>query len=652
MKLQDVIKNNKRNIIVSFIVSIFLLFAGYYGNNMPLFTGESLVSLAIMETINQCLGVGQEEDCDSVIYINTSFDKSLIRYYDIDYDIPNPHPTLLGNTEITDREKLIKILKLLKNVDYKYLIIDSRFEEGRESDSYVFDSITGKKEKTDDVLFSLINQLDRVVVATHHDVKLINKELEKKAALADYKATVTATNFVRYEYFDSIPYIPLAVYNDLNKRSNRDTVACHIPFGVSWLKQFAYYTQGCNLCYNSLFLDFQIDNKEHSFLNKNSMFRNLEYYNLSKDILYEEDIVNNFTGHYVIIGNYLEDLHDTYAGPQSGCVIIYKALKALEKQKHVVSWIEMVLLLFMYFSISLFIMNGWNLLDFFKKTNNPLLNFMIDISSFTLIFGIFHVVEYMLGRTSLSFTIPIMIFAAMKTYVLLRKKYNMRNKFLLVLLALLSGVLMSFTIDDNDARFKVHIFNSDGILVDGEKLKEGMMISLNSKITFSHPKEMIVVLNKGKNIVYKCQTHNEYEEWKAGQYKILTDVGYAGTFNLKWWLSYHKTSSKDAILEFDDVEYLIGNERPFIVEDPIIDNSKQYYEFIIIDGKYKGKSFIADPDDNSRNVIWIGRDKMEESPNSIKLEKDEESFWFKVIYHNYDNLITIKDKMKIIFIKK
>ena len=43
---------------------------------------------------------------------------------------------------------------------------------------------------------------------------------------------------------------------------------------------------------------------------------------------------------------------------------------------------------------------------------------------------------------------------------------------------------------------------------------------------------------------------------------------------------------------------------------------------------------------------------MEESPNSIKLEKDEESFWFKVIYHNYDNLITIKDKMKIIFIKK
>ena len=102
----------------------------------------------------------------------------------------------------------------------------------------------------------------------------------------------------------------------------------------------------------------------------------------------------------------------------------------------------------------------------------------------------------------------------------------------------------------------------------------------------------------------------------------------------------------------DDVEYLIGNERPFIVEDPIIDNSKQYYEFIIIDGKYKGKSFIADPDDNSRNVIWIGRDKMEESPNSIKLEKDEESFWFKVIYHNYDNLITIKDKMKIIFIKK
>jgi len=140
-------------------------------------------------------------------------------------------------------------------------------------------------------------------------------------------------------------------------------------------------------------------------------------------------------------------------------------------------------------------------------------------------------------------------------------------------------------------------------------------------------------------------------EVKNGEYKILRKGNSPNSFNLKWWLIRHPTSSKDAILEFGDVEYLIGNERTFVVDDPIKDNSRQYYEFTIIEGEYKGKSFIADPDDNSENVIWIGRDLLRKNPNNIKLDKDEESFWIKVIYHNYSDLITVKDRMKLIFIK-
>ena len=432
MKSQDFIKNNKRNIIVSFIVSIFLLFAGYYGNNMPLFTGENLVLLAIMETVNGWFGLNQEED-DDYIFINTSYDKSLIKYYQID-NVEDPHPMFMGNTEITDRVKLIKLLRLLKDIDYKYLVIDIRFVKGLECDSCFYDSIDGKIKKVDEVLFSLINQLDRVVVATHHNVKLINKELEKKAALADYWKTATSTNFVRYEYFDSIPYIPLAVYNDLNKRSNRDTIACHIPFGVSWLKQFAYYTQGCNLCYNSLFLDFKIFNKNHAFVNEYGfpVLRDIDYMNMSQQILdinkridgIRDAILGRCKGKYVFIGNFTEDIHDTYAGPQPGCVILYNALKALDDQKHIVSNIELFFLFFLYFFMSLFILKGLNLLDFLKKTNNSLLNFMADTVSFTFIFTVVQIIEYIYGRTSFSFIIPILFFSVMKTWILLNTKYK------------------------------------------------------------------------------------------------------------------------------------------------------------------------------------------------------------------------------------
>ena len=116
----------KKEFFLSFTISIVLLFAGYFSNNMSIFTGENLESLAKMETANYFCGSQSKMSSDSVIYINTAFDKDLIDCYEQE-DFEGAIPVPLGNTEITDRNKLIDLLKLLKEVNYKYLIIDISF---------------------------------------------------------------------------------------------------------------------------------------------------------------------------------------------------------------------------------------------------------------------------------------------------------------------------------------------------------------------------------------------------------------------------------------------------------------------------------------------------------------------------------------------
>ncbi len=638
--------------ITSLGISIFLLFAGYFSNNMSLFTGESLEALAAMETFNYFAGNNFDDNSD-VIYINTSFDKELIDYYEINEKLKNPNPVLRGKTEITDRKKLISLLELLKNVNYKYLIIDLKFSKGLKSDSFIIDSVTGKKEKTDDKLFSLIKEMDRVVVATLHDIKLIDNGLERISGLADYRATATATNFVRYEYFDSIPYVPLVVYNELNKRANQDTIACYYPLGKKCLKPFAIYKQGNDYCYNSLFLDFRIAKNKTLFQENGKPFNTeIEYLNLSQDILEVKKldpqiIVDNFENKYVFVGNITQDLHDTYAGPLPGCVILYKAIKALNENKHIVSPIELLVLLLLYFFISFFILRGKNILDIFKKTDNSLLNFIIDITSFSIVLSLYHFVEYMLGRTSYSFIIPMIIFTMVKTFVLLKKQYKMKNFFLILFVALLSGLLMSFSPKENDRTIMIHAYNSCNIRVDGKLVSIGMMISPKSVFSFTEPSEEVVVINTGDPIKTYCSDHKRVEIWNKGEFRKIQNKRVKSP-NLFWWVTYHGTIAKG----IDNVEYFIGEERPFPIEDVIEEKNRdqQSYVFEVKEGKFKGKKIKADYD-NADPVIWLSRDLL--TKNGIILDNSSKSdtLVFKLIYHNFGQTIIIKDSLKIIFVK-
>lgn len=226
----------------------------------------------------------------------------------------------------------------------------------------------------------------------------------------------------------------------------------------------------------------------------------------------------------------------------------------------------------------------------------------------------------------------------------------MKRTFYIFFLATLSFLFISFTSDTSTNKnvIKILSLNSDQILIDGKEAKPGMMISLNSQISFTNPLQCIDLLNQGDENKIECLYHGS-EIWKKGEYRKIDASKEKIPQKLAYWIRHHKTSSKSSSIFFSDIEYIIGNKRSFRIEDKIVNYDEQFYKFTIIDGENSGKYFIAYPD-NSEAVIWITRELFQVFGIDINQEKDFE-LNIKVTYHNFGESFIIKDSMKMIFIK-
>jgi len=407
--------------LISTIIAALLTVCGYFSNNWGLFTGENLALFTYMEWHKRICS----DNCDDypgALFVNTSFDKELIPIYDNKLEI--------GNTEITDRRKLLDFLKLLSQTDYAYTIIDLRFAEGLSHKDSV-----GKQ--VDAELFDFIKSMRNCVIATHRNIKLID-DLNSKAALADYKSTVTSTNFIRYEYFDSIPSIPLHVYNELHKSVAQDTINYSKRiFGLP------YFTDGKRLCQNSLFLEFSSKSLSQNkkipteFYGSSYIQSNI-YKNLGSDFVDyigchpDSMIVNMIDGNLkqqgngdsnntiVYIGNFLEDLHDTYAGLQPGMVILYKAIHALQEGRHIVDPIRFVLQFLFYFILCLFVLMDIGLMNLFSAkflSHHQFLVFILQLVSISTFLFLAAIIDITVFHITTNFIFATLMFGLLKLYV-------------------------------------------------------------------------------------------------------------------------------------------------------------------------------------------------------------------------------------------
>ena len=387
LKVVEKVKQKKIALLFSLCNVVILLTLSYFLNNQPLFTGEDLDQYAWMEWIKNKLGISPDVDSNEALFINVSYDKQLV-------EKNNEYGLTSGNTDITDRSKLLSFLKLLhKSNTYKYIVLDIRFEKGY------------NVPETDSALFAKITDMRDIVIANHSDIELADSSLLKKAAISDYYATIIKTNFARYQYkHDSIESLPLYIYHDLTG----NTINKH-----GW-----FYTCNKRLCYNSLFVHFPIKvwNEYDENLEKN-------YYNLGSDILdnYSDSDIGELTkGKYVIIGDMVEDIHDTYSGSKPGSVITYYSFVELIKGRHYVNIFMLLFVAVLYFLISMSLFETVPILrriPFIRETHSRIILFLLDFVEYTLILAITMILLYIFGGIAINILLPSTYFAIQKSII-------------------------------------------------------------------------------------------------------------------------------------------------------------------------------------------------------------------------------------------
>lgn len=384
---KEFVKQRKIAIIISLCNVVVLLLLSYLINNQAIFTGEDLNQYAWMEWIKDKCGLSKEiQEKKDAVFINVAYDKQLIDRHD-DYGMT------VGNVDITDRAKLNSFLEILQKTNtYKYIFMDIRFEKG-------FDS------PMDSALFSRIKNMRNIVVANHEDIKLLDPLLSTKIALNDYRTTIIESNFVRYEYVKHGQIsVPLFAYRELT--------------GNNIDKHFLFYTCNHRLCYKSLFINSPVE--DWSEFNDQDIKM---YYNLGNDLLdnySDKDIALLTKNKYVVIGDMVEDMHDTYSGSKPGSVITYYAFLALLNGEHFVRYSLLFFLGLLYFVISISLFESSSIIEripYIRKTKSKFIHFCASLIEYTFLLLIVMIALNMLLGIATSIMLPSIYFAIQKTYI-------------------------------------------------------------------------------------------------------------------------------------------------------------------------------------------------------------------------------------------
>lgn len=386
-KVVKLVRQKKVALLVSLCNVVILSLLTYFLNNQPLFTGENLEHHAWLEWLKGKMGLTKETGHDDVLFVNVAYDKQLTERTD-EYGMP------IGNTDITDRSKLLKLLKVLRSTEkYKYIFLDVRFEKGYDV------------PEVDSLLFAEIRSMKNIVIANHSDIEIADSSLLEKAAISDYKATITATNFVRYKYsYSGKPTMPLYAFHELTGK----TINNHV----------LWYTCDGRLCYNSLFIEFPIEDFGE-FDDQN----NKRYYNLGSDLLdnySEEDIATLTDKKYIVIGDMVEDVHDTYSGLKPGSVILFYAFQALMKGKHFVFLGLWMILAIMFFLISLSQFSHRSLMEqipYVHRSKSKILHFALSFVEYTFILAAIAMLLSVIWGVSISILVPSTYFSIQKMII-------------------------------------------------------------------------------------------------------------------------------------------------------------------------------------------------------------------------------------------
>jgi len=379
----------------SILLSLFILIFSYLLGNTSFPLPDEIGLFQKINGWNAFWGVKKGNIPDSLLFINVCYDKELVDYEE------NGMP--VGKYVITDREKLLNLLTIAKEANnYRYIFLDVIFEKGI-------------KSTADSALFHTIATMDRIIIPVHKNVELEDSILYAKAANADYTIAWEETNFARYQFLHRdgkfVPSVPLKMYSD---KMHLSGTGINPHWGGLW------YTDQGRLCHNGITLLMKVK-MTGRLMDTEGQVRERNYIHLGADLLDIDSIIpvkEQIADKILVIGDFKDDVHDTYIGPQPGSAICINAYLALMNGDHLINWFCAVCLFLLYTIIGVCYLTGHSFASLIKK---PWLSIAVSFFSTSALFIIIAAVVFLLFNIAFNIWLPSLVYSILDTII---QKYS------------------------------------------------------------------------------------------------------------------------------------------------------------------------------------------------------------------------------------
>lgn len=378
-------------ILIAVLVMVVMQVADYFITNSTYPVFDSISTQMAFDYVDR---KGEAPD-SNIMYVNVGLDKDLVPFTDEFGDT-------IGKVAVTDRKLLAEFLNLIKDSGYKYIYLDIRFEEGTRSNN-------------DSLLFSLLEEMPRLTFSTHRDMEtIVPPELDRKSAYSDYRG-FHRNGFTRYEYLqDGKESAALRMYREI--------------YGDSLYQKGPAFFMGKNLSYNMLFIPFYTN--DTSDLGEEGK---IKFPYLSSHLLKNytaEEIRQMAKGKIVVIGDFVNDIHNTYIGNVPGPVLAVRAFQVLEKGSNRFSWVAFSIISAVYILILYFLLGDYNLNEQICrliKIKSNLLAYLLSLIGWGLVLGGIKLALYAIFGIAFVAFIPAFVFSTV-SFVKGYLKFNRSNE--------------------------------------------------------------------------------------------------------------------------------------------------------------------------------------------------------------------------------
>lgn len=362
--------------IIASVAALLMTLAGVLIGNFRYSLADEVSFLCVGENLVRSW-FGETNNCEDAYFVNVGYDKQVI-----DAQVS---PLESGRMVITDRKVLLDFLNIAEHADYKYIFLDIRFEKGFETayDSALFAKIAGMR---DIVCAHHYEPLKDEKGNQYNGFEIADSALLPKCAYNDYYTTVLSSNFTRYAYLqEGRPSIALRMYQDIDGKTVR--------------QHGLLYCNDGTLCENCPYIPIK-----GGVSAVTDTVTTAQYYNLGPFLmtLPEQQLIEDMKGKIVVVGDFDEDIHDTYMSMQPGPYLTYLAYKYLAQGNNKVSIPVLIFLIPVYFLIVLYALLQ-------RPIKNLFLRVLAAFISYSLILTILCTIVFLLTGYAFNVMVPSLI---------------------------------------------------------------------------------------------------------------------------------------------------------------------------------------------------------------------------------------------------